>query len=418
MNFKNINNFLFVLFLIVLFSCQPLKILPEKKDLIFEYNEVFEKNSTIDLLNYPIFNKKVIDFYDPFKIIQWNNENDLLKLNTFVTFKKYRNNKPLISFIENGEFITLNDKSVLTFYDLNNHKIIKSIKILINSEKNDSYPTSIAKINDNFYVSYSDGKIINFNKEGIIQWEINFYNVLKTPIKIYNNNLIILLADKILYINSLSGDIIWDFTYDGDNSLRLMGGDIVELNHLLFFILPNKSIGEIDTIFAEKNDSILSNINFVNTINNSSSKIFRYKNILSFFDQNKYLTTIDISKNKILLKNKPVDYVNSFIFFNNSLITLHKDGFLKASNILNRHLFWEIDLVQILDKNDRIIQISSFSQSLIIFFKSGIIIQVNPINGELISKTNLKIKDIKQVRSTDNYILIDHNKGRTSLFLQ
>ena len=68
-------------------------------------------------------------------------------------------------------------------------------------------------------------------------------------------------------------------------------------------------------LFGEKYESILSDINFENSINNSYDKLHSYKNILSYFDQKKYLTSIDVDQNKILLNQVKIDNVRFILFF-------------------------------------------------------------------------------------------------------
>ena len=98
-----------------------------------------------------------------------------------------------------------------------------------------------------------------------------------------------------------------------------MGGDIVEINHLLFFILPNTRVGGVNNIFFEQINSPLSEINFQNSIHNSYDKLHSYQNILSYFDDKKFLTTIDISSNNILLNQVKILNTNSRLSAVNSL---------------------------------------------------------------------------------------------------
>ena len=72
----------------------------------------------------------------------------------------------------------------------------------------------------------------------------------------------------------------WIHNYYSENILQSKGGDIVNLNHLLFFILPNSRIGEIDTLFGEKNNSIFSDLILEDSINNSLDKIHVFKNYI------------------------------------------------------------------------------------------------------------------------------------------
>ena len=419
MNIKNISKYLFISSLIFLFSCKSLDFLPKENEFKSEYKEVKEKYFILDLFNQPMNNLDIEDFYNNLQVINWSSKNEFVKINTFKSFgNKYQDSKPLITFVYDNKFISLDYESKLNIFDLMNFKNINSIDLKINSNLDTFYPTSIARVNDNFFVSYSDGKILSFNLDGEINWSKYYKDIIKTPIKIYNNNLIILLSNKIVSINLYDGDPNWEFLFESDNVLQALGGDIININHLLFFILPNGRVGEIDTIFGEKNDSILSEMIFNDSINNSFDKLHSYKNILSYFDQKKYLTSIDITQNKILLNNKIIDNVNSFIFFNNGLITFHKEGILKLSNIINRNLFWELDISHLVNNDDNIINVTNSSEALIIFFNSGIVIEINSLNGHLISNKNFNIKDINKITFTNNFFLAHHENGNTTILSQ
>ena len=416
MNIKNISNFFFITLLIFLTSCKSLEILSEKNKSDFKYKEIIETFTKVDLVNHSKNYLDVEDFYNKLRINNWNNENEFKKLHTFKSYEpKKRTSRPLISFIYENKFISLNHESKFNIYNLKNFKIIKSIDLNINSNINTFYPTSIARVSDNFFASYSNGKIINFDLNGKINWDKKFNDIIKTPIKIYNDQLILLLSNKIVSLNLFSGIVNWEFLYESDNVLQGKGGDIVSINHLLYFILPSGRIGKIDTVFGEKNKSILLDINFEDSINNSFDKLHSYNNVISYFDQRKYLTSIDISKNTILLNQKQIYNVNSFFFFNNTLITLHKEGILKFSNIFNGNLFFEINIEDIVKDDDKIVNFTTFAKSLILFFKSGTVIEINSSNGELISNKNLKIKNIDKVTFNNLFFLILQNNGDTTI---
>ena len=164
MNTKNISNYLFITLFIFLFSCKSIEILSQKDEIDNDYKEIKETFSTIDLFDYSSNNLQVEDFYNDLHNIKWDSRKEFIKMHTFKSFgSNYQNNKPLISFIYENKFISLNYESKLNIYNLENFKIINSIDLKIKSSINTFYPTSIARVNDNFFVSYSDGKIINFD---------------------------------------------------------------------------------------------------------------------------------------------------------------------------------------------------------------------------------------------------------------
>jgi len=421
MNLKLINKIFICFLFLFLFSCESLEFLSNKDTIVDKNTELKEINETETkiILHKNAINTNIDDFYNfaDFKI--FNNQSKFLKIKTFNTKrKKTQNSKNLISFIYKNKFIFLDLKSALYIYDLTNLNLIKSIDLKAYIDSEDAYPTSIARIKSNFYVTYSEGIILNFNLKGELIWLKDFKKIMKTPIKIYNNNLIILTGNDIISINSLTGDTNWEFLYGDNEIFQAMGGDIIDLNHLLFFILPDGRVGEINTIFREKNKSIFSEYNFEPSINNSSNKLHSFDNLLSYFDQKKYLYSFDIGNNNIILNKEKINFIHSFKFYNNSIFLLDKNNLLKSLNINNRKLFWEIDLSQQIIKNDKIIHISNLSDSLIVFFESGIIIEFNNLNGNIISSQKLKIDKISHLIINTNYLILYHNNNKITLFTQ
>ena len=421
MNLKLIDRIFLCFFLLFLFSCESLEFISEENEIIYQetkIKEIVENNTKINL-NRNLINLDIDDFYSPVDLKIFNNEDEFSKIKTFSTKRnKTQNSKNLISFVYQNQFIFLDLKSNINIYDLKNLKLIKSIDLKTYIDFDNTYPTSIARIKNNFYVFYSEGIILNFNLNGQIIWSKNLGKIIKTPIKIYNNNLIALTGNDIISINPLNGEINWEFSYGGSEIFQAMGGDIINLNHILFFILPDGRVGEINTIFREKNKSIFSEYDFIPSINNSSDKLHSFDNILSYFDQKKYLYSFNIGINKILLNKEKINNIHSYKFYNNSIFLLDKNNLLKSLNINNRKLFWEIDLTNLIYKDDKIIHISNLSKSLIVVFKSGVIIELNSLNGHIISIQKLKIDKITHLLFNDSYLILYHNKDKITLFTQ
>jgi len=130
------------------------------------------------------------------------------------------------------------------------------------------------------------------------------------------------------------------------------------------------------------------------------------------------LTTINFNKNTILLNKNKIEKVQSYQFFNNSLITLNDDRLLRSFNIFNGNLFWKIDTKDILLKEDTIINIASSANSFFIFFQGGNILELDHMTGNIISVQKLKLKNINYVYFIDKYILINQQNGKTSVFIQ
>ena len=326
----------------------------------------------------------------------------------------------MINIIDDDKnLISLDANSNINFYDLSNFKFIKSVKLDITLNNDLYFPTSLAKKDQNLYASYSLGKILCFDLDGKIKWKIDFKDIIKTPIKIHNDKILVLLTDKIVLLDLFNGQIINEFIYKNNvNQFSSSGGNLVSLNQFLFLILPNNRIGEIDLIFGEKNNSIFSDINLKNSINNFDRKLHIFNNFLILLDQNKFLTVLDISTNKIILNQLIIDNITSSYLFNNSIFTLRKDGFLYANNFINNKLFWSVNLSKLIKVDDEIINISTYLDSIIIFFNNGKIIELNSLSGNVNYDEDLQIKNIKSIQHLNKYLVINQLNGKTSVFIK
>ena len=171
----------------------------------------------------------------------------------------------------------------------------------------------------------------------------------------------------------------------------------------------------IDTIMGDLVNTNYQNLFKNNPVTSSSNLISSFNNVLSYYDQNTYLTSIDVSNDKILLNREKIKNVKSFVFFNNSLITLNNDNNLKAYNIVNKNLFWEVDISEKIKKNTKIVNISNYNNSIIIFFNNGLILEVNSKNGNIISDNNLKINDIISIQNAIEYLPTSTSSSLTDL---
>ena len=137
-------------------------------------------------------------------------------------------------------------------------------------------------LNNFLYAGYAEGTLIKFDLNGNIIWQLELNDILKTPIKIHNENIIVILSNKILSIDTINEKINWEFIYKSDNSLNVYGGNIVSKNHLLHFYLPNGRLGEIDTIIGENIETLFSKIQYEVNLVDSSNTMHSFKNLISF----------------------------------------------------------------------------------------------------------------------------------------
>ena len=223
MIFKNISKLLLLIPFFVL-SCKSLDLISKKEDKIINYNDTIETSSIIQLNSYLKDDSIFKDSYGELKIYEWNNKN-YKKIKTFNSFgKSYIESNPILKIIINNELIFVNHKKELIFYDLSKYKIVKKINLELSIKDKDIYPTSLASISDIFIMTLSNGSIYSFKLDGSIIWQRDFNDILKTPIKIFDDNLIILLSNKIISLNYLNGNINWEFLSDNNNPINVLGG--------------------------------------------------------------------------------------------------------------------------------------------------------------------------------------------------
>ena len=260
MNLKNIIKLLIIFTPLFFLSCQKLDNFRNKDEIILlTVKDDFENLETFNNIS-KNYKENYFDHYSKSINFLWKNEQELKKVLTVNNSSvKYPSSNPLNIYIINDKIYGLNNNSDLKIFDLNNKKDIETYHISINSNIEFSHPTSVAMLNNFLYAGYAEGTLIKFDLNGNIIWQLELNNILKTPIKIHNENIIVILSNKILSVDTINEKINWEFIYRSDSPLNVYGGDIVSKNHLLFFYLSNGRLGEIDTIIGENIDSLFSN---------------------------------------------------------------------------------------------------------------------------------------------------------------
>ena len=419
MNLKSINKLSIIFIPFFFFSCQKLdnfrnkdeKILLTVKDEIDNF-ETFNNISKNYKENYFDHYSKSVNFL-------WKNEQELKKVLTINnSSSKYPSSPYLKVNIINDTIYSLNNNSDLKIYNLNDKKDIETHHISISTNSDFSHPTSVAMLNNFLYAGYVEGFLIKCDLKGNIIWKLDLNNILRTPIKIHNENIIVILSNKILSVDTINENIDWEFIYKSDNSLNVYGGDIVSKNHLLFFYLPNGRLGEIDTIIGENIDTLFSKIQYDHNSVDSSNIMHSFQNLISFYENNKYLYTIDIQNNNFLIEKDKVENVLSHNFINNALIILNNEKNIKAYNIKNKKIFWKSDLNEYLDKDEQIVETINNENRIIIFFNNGLILEIDLISGEVLFNQKLKLKKIMSIYFIDNYVFFTQINGKTTIFKQ
>lgn len=313
MNLKNIIKLLIIFTPLFFLSCQKLDNFRNKDEIILlTVKDDFENLETFNNIS-KNYKENYFDHYSKSINFLWKNEQELKKVLTVNNSSvKYPSSNPLNIYIINDKIYGLNNNSDLKIFDLNNKKDIETYHISINSNIEFSHPTSVAMLNNFLYAGYAEGTLIKFDLNGNIIWQLELNNILKTPIKIHNENIIVILSNKILSVDTINEKINWEFIYRSDSPLNVYGGDIVSKNHLLFFYLSNGRLGEIDTIIGENIDSLFSKIQYDHNLLDSSNTLHSFQNLISFYENNKYLYTIDIQNNNFLIEKDKIENVLSF----------------------------------------------------------------------------------------------------------
>jgi len=414
MSFSFISKISLYLFFIFIISCQ---------DTISS----FRNNENIDSVDYTIqleteefldfsiieqYEDKVIDNYT-YNQSDYNfldKDLSVLKINNYEA--KYNNNNPINLIYHDESIYSLNNDMELLEFDINNGKLIERINIDLNQVK--KTPISFSLYKNDFILAFKSGEVVRINKLGKVIWLFKNQDFLNTSVRIFNDYVIILYPDKIVFLSILSGDIIYEKTFQSSNIIQSSGGKIKNYFNIVFFILPNSEFNSLDTYLFEEHSLNFDNIELNTSLNNLKDQIHLYKNFLVYFDDGNIIYTYDINKNKFVLVDFRINNSSSTILFNNSLISKN-ENFIEFYNIQNGNLFSRININKILNKKSKIINSFIINNNMHLFTDNGEIIIINQ-NLEIQETVNLKIKSINKVYSYQNKIFISTEKGITYIY--
>tara|TARA_B100001057_G_scaffold398640_1_gene409260 strand:+ start:561 stop:1799 length:1239 start_codon:yes stop_codon:yes gene_type:complete len=412
MSFNYINKLVIILLTYFLFSCQD----------IFKHNDIIDNNiynktsietkETLDLSFYYNEDSNILDYYTN-QLIKYDFTKKKLHR---VKIKSYLDNIneliPLNLIYDDKNLYSLNAKGNILKINKNTGEIIKEI-ILKLDNANYLDPISFSYVNDHFIIGFKSGEIIKTTKKGVILWKFKKDNFLNTPIKVRDDFIIVLYPEDIILISNEDGNVIFEQNYSNGDIIQSNGAKFTSYFNFLYFILPNSSFGSIDTFFFEENQSEIDNLQIQNSLNNLNDNLHIYKNFLVYLDNGNRLTTFDIIKDKFLLKNFILNNVESYIFYNNSLVLL-KNNLIEFYNIKNGKLFFSINIDNKLKKDSNIIKITNINDKLHIFFKSGKLLILD--NKQFQQMIDLKIKDVNNIYFLKNKLFISNRKGITYIY--
>ena len=422
MNLKNTNKLILIFFLFLFLSCSKTDTIYKKNsEYIISKDEEFENEEKIIGLNY---NSKLNfnDFYSRNLNFQWNDSKNLEK-NFVISIKNIiKNNINTSNFVVDNTFIFYvdNQSNFLKISLLDGSNIYK-VKLDIEIDPDLVLPISIAKYNNFFFAGFANGLVVKFDETGNVLWSLNFNDLLKTPIKILNNQIIVMFnSNKILSIETDKGSVLWEYKYELTKSSSAIGGNILSKKNIIYIIMPNGRLGAIDSIIGERID--LDYLNFIKQkdINNNNYDIDMhiYENLFSIIENKDTIYTYDFNSNDFLLVEEKIFSIKSFDFISNSIFILDNNNMLKAYNVVNKKLFWQVDLSDFLLKEEYIIESFIKDNFVIIFFSKGTILQLNKVNGKIQFDQKLKLSEISFINSFNNNFSFSLKNGKTVFYKQ
>ena len=414
MSFSFISKISLYISFIFIISCQDtISSLGNKEKIdTANFNYQLETEEFLDFSVFEDYEENVIDNYT-YKASDYNFlDKDLnnLKINNYES--KYNNNNPInVIFLEQSIY-SINIDGQLLKFDINTGELIERINIDLDQEKN--IPISFSLYKDDFIIAFISGEVARVTKLGQVIWAFNYKDLLNTPVKIYNEYIILLYPEKIIFLSNSNGDIVYEKAFKSSNIIQSSGGKIKNYFNIIFFILPNSEFNALDTYLLEKHNLTFDKIELNTSLNNLRDQIHVYKNFLVYFDNGNIFHTYDINKDKFILVDFRINNSSSAFLFNNSLISKNKNS-IEFYNIKNGNLFSRINIDKILNNDSKIISAFIINKNMHLFTDKGEIIILDQ-NLELQEVINLKIKYINKVYNYQNKFFISTEKGITYIY--
>jgi len=414
MSFSFISKISLYLSLIFIISCQDTILSIDKKvstDLV-DKNLKYETLELIDLGFIESHEKNSIDIYT----VQNSNYNFLdknqkkIKINNFE--KKYNINTPINIIKYDQNFYSINAKGQLVKFDIETGKLLERFTIELDEVILE--PVSFSLYENDFIVGFKSGIVARINNIGKVIWLFNKMNLLNTPIKIFNENLIVSYPEQIVFLDPNSGNIIYEKKFISSNIIQSSGGKIKNYYNIIFFILSNSIFNALDTFLFEEHFLNFDQIEINTSLNNLKDQIYVYKNFLVYLDDGNIIHTYDINTDEFILSNFRINNSSSIIFLNNFLIS-KTENFIYLYNIKTGKLFSKVDISKFLNKKSKIISALIIKNKLHFFSDDGKIIILDQ-NLNIEKTINLKIKNINQIYSYQNKIFISTEKGITYIY--
>ena len=392
MNFTLINrSFFSILSLLFIFSCSTNtvyeKITPKTYEVPFVENI---DDGQIDIIS---INSEQINY-----------ENELL-LKDFKNETQYFNN----IIADNNEIYAYEDNKLYIF-DYASGDLISTKDLTLSNDED--ILIAFEYIDNSFLLSFKSGSIFKLNRNFEIIWTHESKKKLNTQPFISNEQIILLYGDEIKGLQLEDGNQIWSETYQDMPIYQASGGQIASFFNIIYFILPNNSIGAIDLNFGAIHNSKFDDIPLISSINNTKDKIHIYDNYLVYIDEGKYLYTLDIFNDEFILFKKNINLFSSSFLFNNSII-IKEGNHLQAINLINGKTYWLISDKKI-SKKSEIVNVRNYETNIEVFLSNGDVLSIR--NKELESIKNLDIGKVDHISFEKQNIIIYAKNKKTLVF--
>ena len=384
-------SFFLILLLLFLFSCSTKTVYEKIKPNTYEVPLVEDTdNEKINIIN--ASNNSI------------NYENELL-LKDFKNKTQYFNN----IIADNDEIYAYKDKKLYNF-DYNTGDLISTKDLTLSNDED--ILIAFEYIDNSFLLSFKSGSIFRLNRNFEIIWAHESKKKLNTQPFISNEQIILLYGDEIKGLQLEDGNQIWSETYQDMPIYQATGGQVASFFNIIYFILPNNSIGAIDLNFGSIHNSKFDDIPLISSINNTKDKIHIYDNYLVYIDEGKYLYTFDIFNDEFILFKKNINLFSSSFIFNNSII-IKEGNHLQAISLINGKTYWLISDKKI-SKKSKIVNVRNYKTNIEIFLSNGDVLTIN--NKELTNITNLDIGKIDNISFEKQNIIIYAKNKKTLIF--
>ena len=141
-----------------------------------------------------------------------------------------------------------------------------------------------------------------------------------------------------------------------------------------------------------------------------------FNDILILIENNKFYSSYDLIKNKLIMNkiNLPDNkYIN---ILNNSLIYLDEQNILYALNPTNNNYYWNSHIDNFINKNDKIIKITESHENILIFLDNGSIIFLNKLDGSINKKLKFGVKNIHSIYLQKEFIFVITENANLYIF--